>query len=254
MAEFRLTDYTLPKSLKHFLSNQVSEFKQLFSVLRYGKEVGFRNVNSMLNAIIAKHGFDKSVIAGLPVDNIGSPLPWYTYPSIEFLKQFDFSDRLVFEYSCGNGSRFWSNRVKSVVSVENDKRWFDKMSVGKYANHKLLFREKQSDYVNAINESNDVYDIIIIDGVFRYKCAQSSLPRLNAAGFIILDNSDWFPKTSALLRKSGLLEVDFTGLGPINYYAWTTSIYFQRTADLKPLDNIQPQHGVASLIQTANPE
>ena len=31
-------------------------------------------------------------------------MPWYTYPVIEYLQQFDFSKLTVFEYGSGNSS------------------------------------------------------------------------------------------------------------------------------------------------------
>src|SRR5688500_6442274 len=35
------------------------------------------------------------------VDAKCNPVPWYTYPAIEYLKQLDFKDSTVFEYGSG---------------------------------------------------------------------------------------------------------------------------------------------------------
>lgn len=43
---------------------------------------------------------------------------------------------------------------------------------------------------------------------------------------LILDNSDWYPKSVAFLReKLRWMQTDFHGFGPINNYTWTTSIF-----------------------------
>ena len=49
----------------------------------------------------------KSVVAQRPVDADGRPLPWYTYPAIEYLEQLDFRDRTVFEFGSGASTLFW---------------------------------------------------------------------------------------------------------------------------------------------------
>ena len=52
------------------------------------------------------------------VDRFNRPIPWYTYPAIEYIKQLDFSDKTVFEYGSGNSTLFWAQRCKKLVSVE----------------------------------------------------------------------------------------------------------------------------------------
>ena len=41
------------------------------------------------------------------VDRDGNPLPWYTYPAIEYLSQFDYGEKTIFEFGCGYSSLFW---------------------------------------------------------------------------------------------------------------------------------------------------
>src|SRR2546423_6005291 len=55
-----------------------------------------------------EYGYLKSAAAMRSIDAAGNPLPWITYPAIEFLKQLDLSDKTVFEYGCGGGAPlFW---------------------------------------------------------------------------------------------------------------------------------------------------
>lgn len=42
------------------------------------------------------------------IDKLGNPIPWYTYPAIEYLKTIDFSRKLVFEYGGGSSTLWWA--------------------------------------------------------------------------------------------------------------------------------------------------
>jgi hypothetical protein len=58
-----------------------------------------------------------------PVNPDGEPVPWYTYPAIEYLRQLDFSNAAVFEYGSGHSTLFWSIAARRVVSVVDEDRW-----------------------------------------------------------------------------------------------------------------------------------
>ena len=60
------------------------------------------------------------------LDRNGNPIPWYTYPAIEYLSQFDYSRKTIFEFGCGNSSLFWASRAERVVSIEDNLQWFEK--------------------------------------------------------------------------------------------------------------------------------
>lgn len=184
------------------------------------------------------------------VDREGNPIPWYAYPAVEYTKQLDFADKTIFEFGSGNSSIFWSQRCKKLVSVENDREWYRKVKARLPDNVEYHFLPGKDEYISSIAHCPYEFDVIIIDGSYRPECAAQALTRLKADGFIILDNSDWWPKTSELLRKADLIEVDMSGFGPINDYTTTTSFYFRRNVSLKPAHDRQPIHGVGSVPHT----
>ncbi|HUQ21233.1 MAG TPA: hypothetical protein VM099_16555, partial [Gemmatimonadaceae bacterium] len=49
-----------------------------------------RTLLQLLNGILVQYGWLKSLIGGKPVDKDGMPVPWFTYPAIDFIKQLDF--------------------------------------------------------------------------------------------------------------------------------------------------------------------
>ena len=42
---------------------------------------------------------ERSMDEKLCRDRDGNPIPWYTYPVIEYLTQFDYTDKKIFEYN-----------------------------------------------------------------------------------------------------------------------------------------------------------
>lgn len=187
------------------------------------------------------------------VDKDKNPIPWYTYPAIEYLKQLDFSEKTVFEYGSGNSSLFWAKIAKSVISIENDKTWYQKIShQNTYKNLKIQLIEDEVSYYKHILQYSQNFDVIIIDGNFsRYQCAQVAINKLSKGGLIILDNADWWVKTAESLRLSDLIEIDMTGFSPINGYTLTTSLFLHREFNFKPKSKNQPEHGLGALYQYA---
>ena len=184
------------------------------------------------------------------VDRDNHPLPWYTYPAIEYIKQLDFSRKIIFEFGSGNSTKFWASRCERLISIEDDWKWYDKIKINLPNNVDYRFVDEKRLYCGSISDFVCDFDVVIIDGSHRYECAVEALKKLKSDGMIILDNSDWKAKTAALLREGGLIEVDMSGFGPINDYTWTTSFFLRRDVKLVPAYERQPIHGIGSLHHT----
>ena len=184
------------------------------------------------------------------IDAEHNPLPWYTYPAIEYIKQFDFSQLEVFEYGSGNSTIFWSQLASKIVSIENNPQWYETVAEKVGQNVELKAIEDKDYYINEL-EKYDKFDIIIIDGSYRNECAKVAVKKLKSGGMILLDNADWHVEAAKLLRESDLIQVDMTGLGPINPYVWTTSFFLHREFNFKPKSANQPEHGIGALKQYA---
>ena len=185
-----------------------------------------------------------------PLDSNNDPLPWYTYPAIEFLYQFDFSNCDIFEFGSGNSSLFWGKRAKTVISVESDREWFDSVKNKISENQKILFASDKMDYVHSIQASNQVFDIVIVDGMWRGLCTVEAVKSMKPGGFIIFDNLDWYPASSKFLRENGFLQIDFVGFGPVNTIAWCTSIFLKGDCCIprrSDVDTVQVLDGIVQL-------
>jgi hypothetical protein len=205
------------------------------------------------NALAFDYGYLPSIKAMVPIDAESRPLPWYTYPAIDFLRQLDFREKTVFEYGSGHSTLFWGTVAKKVVSVENDEAWHERIAPKLAPNCELVLATTPEAYITSIRNYSRGFDVIVVDGLpdnfGRYKAAREAVRHLNQGGLIILDNSDWLPASSRFLRDSGLLEVDMTGPGPVNRYMWTTSLFFHRMFDFPSNTQRRPMPGIGGVDQ-----
>lgn len=175
----------------------------------------------------------KSMEQGLPVDALGRPLPWYTYPFIEHLSSYRVDGWRVFEFGGGYSTRYWLGRGANVHAVDHDAEWLGRAAA---ENNPLLHAElhtEQDAYVGSLPATGGLWDVIVIDGRWRLACSAVAPAQMAPGGFIILDNSDWYPKACFLLRSKGFFQLDFSGFGPINNYTWTTSLFLQAQTRLQ---------------------
>ncbi len=198
--------------------------------------------------------FERSLQEKACVDKDGNPLPWYTYPAIEYLSQFDYSQKKVFEYGCGMSSLYWARRALSVTSIEDNPGWFEKLSPKvAHPNLEIKLREEGEAYENAILETDGQFDVVVIDGKRRAECAAAVVKKLVPGGMVILDDSDRantsdeYKKAIGILRQENLLQVDFYGFCPMNNFTKTTSVFFCRDFDFKSKSPIQPANGWGNL-------
>jgi hypothetical protein len=193
-----------------------------------------------------EYGHLRSAATLRSIDAAGQPLPWITYPAIEFLKQLNLADKTVFEYGCGGSTLFWSRVAKQVDSVEHVDEFYQEVRQHLPGNCSVSLEIYPDDYIQAIRRRGGPYDIIVIDGHSRVRCSEVAPAYLKPGGFIILDNSDWFPEASANLRQADLIEVDMAGIAPINDFVSTTSFYFHREFRGTPRCDRQPVGAIGS--------
>jgi hypothetical protein len=180
------------------------------------------------------------------------PVPWMTYPAIAYLSQLDLSAKRVFEYGSGSSTRFWAANSLQVTTVENDKAYYERLAQYHLRNVTAYLAQGE-EYVAALR-AGAPYDVIVVDGRWRYDCCCSAPACLVDDGLIILDNAERYPKATAFLRSQDLLQVDFIGHGPINSYIWSTSLFFTRNFRFPTKSEIVPHMGPGMLDSIeANP-
>lgn len=189
------------------------------------------------------------------IDAAGEPIPWYTYPAIEYLLTFKLSGLSVLEYGSGNSSLWYAGRGCQVTSIESNDDWARKVrGLAEKAEHDdlhVIAAEGVADYAQRAEVTAS--DIIVIDGVLRAECAawvvshvahQASNPAL-----IVFDNSDRYPHLlGAMDTALKWIRADFSGFGPINEYTWSTSVFLNPRRALER-HALAPKAGLGHLAE-----
>ncbi len=177
-------------------------------------------------------GWNESIEKRKVVDKHGKAIPWYSYPAIYFLKNKLKKEYTVFEFGSGNSTIFYAKNCKSVVSFEDDEKWFETVcnATAHLENIKIYYKNDKF-YFSApflVSQSNK-FDIIVIDGGYRNECCKTSIDLVSDRGIIILDNSERleYRKGIELLQKNGFKKIEFFGLAPCNHYGHETSIFYK---------------------------
>lgn len=205
--------------------------------------------------LLYKQGQLNTFVEGKPVDQNNAPIPWITYPALEFLSQFDYSECSIFEFGAGNSTLFWAKRARKVVSVETDKGWFESLSRVMPSNVDLFHIEEAKGFTESILRQNGTFEVIVIDSLkHRYGATKNAIKKMTPGGILIFDNSDWYPNSCRVLRDAGLFQIDFHGFGPVNGYAWTTSIFFEDGIRLKRIkEGVHPVGGISNQLEDDGP-
>lgn len=175
------------------------------------------------------------------VDKKGEPLPWYSYPCIDFLKSRTYEGKRILEFGGGQSTVWWSSRAEFVVTFEADKDWVNKLSdlnIPNLALHQVSI-DNPSDLLNQIrkicrNGAYRPFDVVIIDGLWwRKALIPVAIEMVSETGVIVCDNADQedFGFYKGFL-ESGLKRVDFVGIAPGTLSPECTSIYFSKDAFL----------------------
>jgi Methyltransferase domain len=222
----------------------------LFNRIKYASPMrpifDFFNVSRIL---FHYFGHTRSVRELQAVNQQGAPIPWMTYPFIEYVNGLDLSKKHLFEYGSGNSTLYWATRCTRVVSVEHNPEWYKKVKPRLPANAEYLLAEDARSYSQSILAYEGGFDVIVIDGEYRYDCAVAALKALRPGGMIVLDNADWQPNTTRMLRDTGLLQVDFHGFLPIAEHTIATTVFFHREAAFAPRYDRQPVPGIGSMTK-----
>lgn len=181
-------------------------------------------------------------------DMIALDVPWWTYSAIDVINKhiegLTYKPH-IFEYGSGASTLWLAKRSEKLISIEHDKIWFEKLKnklidyphvellfcQGKIAKDEKKYRSAKmpkysfESYVKTIQDFQQSFDIIIIDGRSREACLEACLPFLKPQGLIVFDNSDRKRYQAALHHP--LLEIE-------RYRGWVPgSPFFSETALLR---------------------
>lgn len=184
-------------------------------------------------------------------------IPWITFEAKKWMDDFLNKDMVVFEWGSGGSTIYLAKRVKQLVSVENDRKWYNLVIKSIEKNNisnleyilkepekitdKQIYKQGSIDYFSSApaykyfsfkeyckvidSFPNENFDLVIVDGRARPSCIFHSFKKVKSGGFLMLDNSEReeYEDGKKLLATWELK--NFFGPGPYNRYFWQTSIW-----------------------------
>lgn len=165
-----------------------------------------RSVVAQLRTMLAVHNVD---------DLVRQDLPWWTYRAIDVVQGYlagRAGNARVFEYGSGASTVWLARRARSVVAVEHDGDWAERVEqllgaedlanvrivvpdvprtsspeVGSAAptGRGLEFRH----YVETLDREDGDFDLVAVDGRARSTCVRAATRRVGEDGLVLLDDA-----------------------------------------------------------------
>lgn len=211
-------------------------FKPLKRYLPASIATSVRNIGTALLTPIRfsiQSGHFISSLKMAAVSKYNQPIPWYTYPCIDFIKHIDFSKKNILEFGGGQSTLWWSKKSQEVLTIEGDQNWFFRIKSKMPSNVHLYYApmgsatENVSEVKKILNfEKFSKFDVVIIDGLYRREMIEIALTHLSSTGIIICDNSESYGFFEAM-RESPFMKIDFYGYAPGVFLPHCTTIYFR---------------------------
>lgn len=210
----------------------IKQFKRNFSVFEVPDgEIMLTSVTHILSSAL---GYKLSAERGTCALGDGRSIPMMSYSLVEYLLGVDLSSFDLLELGAGSSTEFWADCTRSVLALETDPQWVERLRSRRIANLEARLSTGAT-MAHDITQLGRKFDVIVIDcSANRLQVAQHAVHTLNAGGFVILDNSDWFPNAARALRDADLIQVDFHDFRPLHHYRCTTSLFMDRGFRPKP--------------------
>ena len=200
----------------------------------------------------------------------GKFIPWITYPALNVIEKWNLRDIKILEFGAGASTLYFSELCKDLISYEfdsdyfssvygavdpavrlinvfdleihNEKRlnldseWIKLLSIDFESIPEGPLLKAQIDFESLsfhINSSLRDCKLVFIDGGPRNFLTAVCADLLGPGGVIVLDNTDmpYLAPAREFLRNRGFTEIEFRGLGPLNPYESTTSIFCRTISD-----------------------
>lgn len=193
-------------------------------------------------------GWLETLLYALPVTRVGDPIPWWTYPAIDWIAAAVASHWRVFEWGAGYSTLWWAGQSAWVRAVDHSADWVRTLADQLPAHATVVHRSEQAGYLAALDEAAaDLraeegsgrpwggFDAIVVDGEHRVQCLAAAPAHLAPKGIVIVDNADSPDLMAPLadLERKGFFRIDFYGLIPGFVYKNCTSVCFRDPAVLR---------------------
>ena len=182
---------------------------------------------------LVQSGYVNSFLQNKTLDGEGNALPWMNYGIIGLLKGSLNTSMHVFEFGSGNSTLFFAKHSKRITSVEYDRNWYrlidGEIKKRQLENVQYIYRGLDADFHDVILEQEGSFDLVVVDGRDRVKCALNAIAKLSDNGVLLLDDSDRpaYAEIFNFYRKNGFKFLTFSGLKPRGFGSEQSTVFYR---------------------------
>ena len=151
----------------------------------------------------------------------GKAIPWFTYPAIDFLITRDFSSSSILEFGGEQSTKFWGRVSRDVTTFETDTGWIEEIKRICKSNVEIYhapteLKQQEAFVRQTLDRLGKKFDVIIVDGMYRNRMFEISVPFLADGGMVICDNAEGYGFYESWQKFPGFsfMRVDFYGHAP----------------------------------------
>lgn len=151
----------------------------------------------------------------------GEAIPWWTYAGIlwldSHLRTLPERPDCCLEIGSGTSTQWLAQRFATVISLEHDERWFERLrpTLPDNVDLRLVDADDVEAYLAAFGE-RQTWDLAVIDGLHRAACLSRSVTQLSDRSLVLLDDSDrpLYADAIRAIHRQGVSRTDFFGFSP----------------------------------------
>lgn len=157
--------------------------------------------------------------------------PWWVKNAADLVKSRLCKNMTVFEWGSGNSTLFIAQNAGSIVSVEHNLIWYERMQEIIPQNVRLEFCELTygGEYCKKILNEKAKFDIVVIDGRDRVRCAKNAVKQMKDSGIIIWDDThrEAYQEGYDFLKEHGYKQLQLSGITYSHAFTHYTSIFYK---------------------------
>ena len=120
--------------------------------------------------------------------------PWLTAAAVDLLSAWLRPDDVAVEFGSGASTRWFARRVGSLISVEDDPKWFRRVEptvLPLGVDYRLC--STRAEYTSLLRDlPSSSIDFALVDGSYRDECAIGLVPAMKVGGLLAVDNANWY--------------------------------------------------------------
>ncbi len=191
----------------------------------------YRRIFKDPKSYLLTSGWYESFKQKIPLDGERQYIPWLTRAIIPFLEERLQPSMTLFEFGSGYSTPYYGRKVHSVVSVEYDPAWLERVQkmVGENVSLLSIPQDRDGDYCRAIQRTGKQFDVVVIDGRDRNNCIRQSIPCLTEGGIMLLDDAQRpaYEEGIAVAQEQGFRVLRFEGLNAVAHFATQTAVLYR---------------------------